>query len=273
MTSDVAVVERNEVKETLLKSLFPNLSEAEAVASYEWAKKRGLSVEARQCYPLKLGGKVQMFPSIDGLRVVAERTKKYGGSGDARFFVRFKDGTKAVVPHEQLDMSDVAEIISATISVYRKDFTTPLSATALFRGYAKVDQQGRPQNLWATMPDAMILKCAESLALRKAFPEVLSGMYTVEEMEQATNESRAVVTPARKQIETKVMEVEKQESTVWEKFCDAIKEKVSDYEPLIVYANEKIVAEFGVSPDEVDEKQLRPFLKKIWESAKKEGIV
>lgn len=43
-----------------------------------------------------------------------------------------------------------------------------------------------PEGMWATMPHVMLAKCAEAQALRKGWPEDLSGIYAAEEMEQAS---------------------------------------------------------------------------------------
>ncbi len=91
------------------------------------------------------------------------------------------------------------------VGVLHGDFSEPCWGVARLDSYAqtKRDKQTGKVSLtrmWASMPDVMIAKCAEGLALRRAFPQELSGLYTSDEMAQAGNEPRPEprdVTPKR----------------------------------------------------------------------------
>jgi phage recombination protein Bet len=61
------------------------------------------------------------------------------------------------------------------------------SAVARFAEYAETWPDGNLKSMWAKMPSGQIAKCCEALALRKAFPHDLAGVYTAEEMAQADN--------------------------------------------------------------------------------------
>ena len=140
--------------------------------SFIWQCERtGLDPFARQIYFIKSNGKVQIQTSIDGFRLIAERSGSYEGQTPAQWC-----GTDGVWK----DIWLAKEFpIAARVGVYKKGFREPLYAVAHWNEYF-----AQPGFMHKKMPSLMIAKVAESLALRKAFPNEMSGLYTQEEMNQ-----------------------------------------------------------------------------------------
>ncbi len=123
--------------------------------------------------------------TIDGFRVIAERSGKYAGQVGP-----FWCGHDGIWRDVWLAADMPA---AAKVGVLRSDFREPVWGVALFLEYAqyKRARDGKPPELnsmWQKMGANQLAKCAESLGLRKAFPRDLSGMYTREEMAQATKD-------------------------------------------------------------------------------------
>lgn len=153
----------------------PEATDVELAFFLNVAKSRGLDPFARQIYAIHryVKGKKRMTiqTGIDGYRLLAERSGAYAGNDEPVF--THKQGS----PYPS----------TATVTVWRLvgGQRYAFSATARWAEYCPVNKKGEVPTMWRAKPYLMLSKCAEALALRKAFPGDLSGIYTDVEMEQA----------------------------------------------------------------------------------------
>lgn len=188
----VAVVLDEERRMLLKDQLNPDLTDGELALFAEVCQRVNLDPFARQIYAVKRYNRqagrhiMTVQTSIDGFRLVAQRTGEYAGQRgpfwcgpDGEWLADAKGN-----PRPWLADKPPA---AAMVGTLRRGFAEPLWSVARFNAYAQRTKSGDLTQMWASMSDLMIGKCAEALALRRAFPQELSGLYTAEEMAQADN--------------------------------------------------------------------------------------
>ncbi|AHG92095.1 hypothetical protein J421_4628 (plasmid) [Gemmatirosa kalamazoonensis] len=132
--------------------------------------------------------------SIDGFRLVAERTGEYEGQTPPQWGKLYDfdvTGGDPVVRWFEVWPFPAEQPYAARVGVHRRAFKEPLLGIARFDAYAQKRRDGGLVSMWERMGPEQLAKCAEALALRKAFPNELSGVYTPDEMGQASNAAPA----------------------------------------------------------------------------------
>ena len=172
-TKAISKIEFNDDTIALIKSsVAQGATDAELNLFLYQAKRSGLDPLTRQIYFIKMGGRPVMMASIDGFRVIAERSGNYAGQDEPIFIY---------------DANQPNVLLCCKVKIYKwhgKDRFLAATGVAFMNEYRVANSTS-----WIKMPHVMLSKVAESKALRQAFPQDLSGLYTSEEMEQGKEEA------------------------------------------------------------------------------------
>lgn len=166
-----------------VKGLAARPSADEIAAFQVICERTGLSPIARQIYLVgrtdRASGKTKYTPqtSIDGFRSIAARNPRYVGQ-DGPYYV--ESGEPGAV---WTDIPPEGPVYAAKVGVRVRVHTEETMAVTY--AVAKFKDYNVGGGMWTKFPTTMIAKCAEALALRKAFPAEMVGLYTAEEMAQA----------------------------------------------------------------------------------------
>ena len=255
--SSVAVHEENAAKMDLIKRTICKGATNDEIEMFLHACKRTeLDPFMRQIYFVKMGGNMTIQTGIDGYRLIAERSKRYMPGKDTSF-VYDKAG----------------KLFSATSYIKKlgpDNAWHEIAATAIFSEYVGNGP------LWKSKPHIMISKCSESLALRKAFPADLSGLYTHEEMESSspleTSQVKNCKAPEHKEADLLIYPDEAEEIELL-----LANEDASYREDLLKYFTNACrcaipMSDFSLLPRKFYSSCVRSINKRRLERAKKEQI-
>jgi len=153
----------------LCKTLLAEFAHAERSVFIQFCEAAGLDPFRKQVYAQARQGKLVTVTSIDGFRVIAQRSGEYQGQTQPMWM----DG--AGNWHE-VWLHSRENPVACKVGVMRAGFAQPLYSIAT------MSEHGGIGPMWKKMPAHMLSIRAESLALRKAFPNELSGILTEEEI-------------------------------------------------------------------------------------------
>lgn len=228
---DLVKIDYNDPKviATLKATVAQGLNDAEYRLFAEQCRTTGLSAVKKEIWAIKAGGRLQIMTGIQGYHQIANSHFQYDGI-ESGLVGKGGEYLPLTYPGE--------DYIGAWAKVYRKDRRLPHEGVTFLKEYDK------GVGNWKSMKRVMINKCAESVALRKAFPQELNGLYTQEEMPHDYEEPKLTVdvTPGRDRTpqddmtpHDRLPTLPKYEGDPWQHILDS---------PLAAKATGKMLCEF-----------------------------
>lgn len=187
LRDDQSYWDENQLAVLAQSGISQDVTKPELSAFLHVCQRTGLDPFARQIYLIgrwdrKAGREVyRPQTGIDGYRIVAQRTCERTGQA-----LGYQD-TMWCGPDGQWTDAWLSADPPAAAKVTVLRGGQPFSAVARWSEYVPLNGRGEITGLWVKRHAAQLEKCAEALALRKAFPNDMAGVYTAEEMAQADN--------------------------------------------------------------------------------------
>ena len=160
----------NEQKKLVFNTVAKGLSAADQALFEAVCLSSGLDPLRKEVYAVVRGGKMSIQTGIDGYLKLANQTKELNGM-EVLFFD--EDGNESEVWLKKSPPT------ACLVRVYCKGAQYPFTASCRFDAYSQSN------NMWKKFPETMLAKATTTLALRRGFSDVISGIASADEMDQA----------------------------------------------------------------------------------------
>lgn len=157
-------------KKLVFNTVAKGLSAADQALFEAVCLSSGLDPLRKEVYAVVRGGKMSIQTGIDGYLKLANQTKELNGM-EVLFYD--EDGTESEVWLKKTPP------VACLVRVYRKGAQYPFTASCRFDAYKQGGQ------MWQKFPETMLAKATTTLALRRGFADVIAGIASADEMDQA----------------------------------------------------------------------------------------
>lgn len=160
----------DQTKKLVFNTVAKGLSPADQALFEAVCLSSGLDPLRKEVYAVSRGGRMSIQTGIDGYLKLANSTREL-------------DGMEVLFYDNEGNESEVwlrpQPPTACLVRVYRKNCQFPFTASCRFDAYSQKNQ------MWRQFPETMLAKCATTLALRRAFADVISGIASADEMDQS----------------------------------------------------------------------------------------